>query len=157
MKSCLFRYEDGTGGCDGCINWAGVGHAFPRGTTIFAENKDPDLKEAMPRAAKTNNNKLELTARSLELIYTVADWPPGAPVLPVSLKESGKSRADLWQFAGNVGLENAIGKTNDNCRLGDGNPAIIEPMCNIMGCSGQVGIKRRSLTFWILNFFGGIF
>ena len=119
FKSCLFRYEDGTGGCDGCINWAGVGHAFPRGTTIFAENKDPDLKEAMPRAAKTNNNKLELTARSLELIYTVTDWPPGAPVLPVSLKESGKSRADLWQFAGNVGLENAIGKTNDNCRLGD--------------------------------------
>ena len=73
----------------------------------------------MPRAAKTNNNKLELTARSLELIYTLTDWPPGAPVLPVSLKESGKSRADLWQFAGNVGLENAIGKTNDNCRLGN--------------------------------------
>ena len=81
----------------------------------------------MPRAAKTNNNKLELTARSLELIYTVADWPPGAPDLPVSLKESGKSRADLWQFAGNVGLENAIGKTNDNCRLGNPqNPEIHE-------------------------------
>ena len=141
FKSCLFRYEDGTGGCDGCINWAGVGHAFPRGNTIFQENKDTHLKETMPRSAKTNNNKLELTARSLELIYTVTDWPPGAPVLAVSLKESGKSRADLWQFAGNVGLENAIGKTNDNCRLGDGNPAIIEPLCNIMGCSGQVGIK----------------
>ena len=116
FKSCLFRYEDGTGGCDGCINWVGVGHDFPRGNTIF---QDPHLKEAMPRAAKTNNNKLELTARSLELIYTVADWPPGAPVLPVSLKESGKSRADLWQFAGNVGLENAIEKTNDNCRTGN--------------------------------------
>ena len=119
FKSCLFRYEDGTGGCDGCINWAGVGHAFPRGSNIFAEGKDPHLREAMPRAAKTNNNKLELTARSLELIYTVADWPPGAPVLPVSLKESGKSRADLWQFAGNVGLENAIENTNDNCRTGN--------------------------------------
>ena len=24
---CLnaFRYEDGTGGCDGCLNWAGMG------------------------------------------------------------------------------------------------------------------------------------
>ena len=73
----------------------------------------------MPRSAKTTNNKLELTARSLELIYTVADWPPGAPVLPVSLKESGKSRADLCQFAGNVGLENAIENTNDNCRTGN--------------------------------------
>ena len=112
----------------------------------------------MPRAAKTNNNKLELTARSLELIYTVADWPPGAPVLPVSLKESGKSRADLWQFAGNVGLEHAIGKTNDNCRLGDGNPSISEPWCSIMGChGGGVGIKRCSLTFWILILFGGFF
>ena len=72
-------------------------------------------------ADKTSNNKLELTARSLELIYTVPDWPPGAPALPVSLKESGKSRADLWQFAGNVGLENAISNTNHHCRLGGGN------------------------------------
>merc|ERR1712223_626862 len=98
FHDCL-RYEDGTGGCDGCINWAGVGHAFPRGQGIFQEGKNPDLKEHMPMADKTSNNKLELTARSLELIYTVPDWPPGAPALPVSLKESGKSRADLWQFA----------------------------------------------------------
>ena len=95
-----------------------MGHAFPRGQGIFQEKRNPDLMEHMPRSAKTNNNKLQLTARSLELIYTVTDWPPGAPVLPVSLKESGKSRADLWQFAGNVGLENAISNTNANCRNG---------------------------------------
>ena len=29
FHDCL-KYTDGTGGCDGCINWAGVGHAFPR-------------------------------------------------------------------------------------------------------------------------------
>ena len=96
-----------------------MGHAFPRGEGVFQADRNPDLKEHMPRSTKTTNNKLQLTARSLELIYTVTDWPPGAPVLSVSLKESGKSRADLWQFAGNVGLENAIGKTNDNCRLGN--------------------------------------
>ena len=29
-----------------------MGHAFPRGNDIFAEGKNPDLREAMPRAAK---------------------------------------------------------------------------------------------------------
>ena len=48
------------------------------------------------------------------MIYTVPDWPPGAKILSQSLKESGKSRADLWQFAGNFGLERAIQSTNDN-------------------------------------------
>jgi hypothetical protein len=39
----------------------------------------------------------------------------GAPTLETSLKNSGKSRADLWQFAGNVALEFAINVTNSNC------------------------------------------
>ena len=49
------------------------------------------------------------------MIYTRTDWPPGgARFLSKSLKNSGKSRADLWQFAGNIGLERAIGNTNKN-------------------------------------------
>ena len=56
-----------------------------------------------------------MSARSLEFIYTLTDWPPGAPSLPVPLKESGKSRADLWQFAGNIALELAVNYTNANC------------------------------------------
>ena len=35
--------------------------------------------------------------------------------METSLKNSGKSRADLWQFAGNVALEFAINVTNSNC------------------------------------------
>ena len=31
----------------------------------------------------------------------------------MSLKDSGKSRADLWQLAGNVGLEEAIKESNE--------------------------------------------
>ena len=42
----------------------------------------------------------------------------GARNLPISLKDSGKSRADLWQFAGNIALERAINDTNRNCYLG---------------------------------------
>ena len=60
-----------------------------------------------------------MSARSLELIYTLTDWPPGARSLPVSLKESGKSRADLWAFAGSVGLERAIDWSNFNCQSSD--------------------------------------
>ena len=33
----------------------------------------------------------------------------------MALKESGKSRADLWQFAGNIALELAVNYTNANC------------------------------------------
>ena len=42
----------------------------------------------------------------------LTDWPPGARALEVSLRDSGKSRADLWQLAGTVGLERAIKKSN---------------------------------------------
>ena len=68
-----------------------------------------------PTQFHTNDNKFQVTVRSLELIYTRTDWPPGgARFLSKSLKDSGKSRADLWQFAGNIGLERAIGNTNKN-------------------------------------------
>merc|ERR1719423_196854 len=62
----------------------------------------------------TTNNKLQMTARSLELIYKVPNWPPGARSLSMSLKDSGKSRADLWQLAGNVGLEEAIKESTEH-------------------------------------------
>ena len=58
-----------------------------------------------------------MVARSLELIYTVADWPRGARALSQSLKDLGKSRADLWQFAGNIALELAANLTNPNCEI----------------------------------------
>ena len=56
----------------------------------------------------------------LEKIYTDKDWPnyenAKAPSLEVSLKDSGKSRADLWQFAANVALEKTIERANHACR-----------------------------------------
>ena len=56
----------------------------------------------------------------LEKIYTDKDWPnykhAKAPVLDVSLKDSGKSRADLWQFAASVALESTIERSNHACR-----------------------------------------
>ena len=74
-----------------------------------------------------------MVARSLELIYTVPTWPPGARALPTSLKESGKSRADLWAFAGSVGLERAVDITNENCKVDDPDNNA-EYMVNNMQC-----------------------
>ena len=37
--------------------------------------KKPELVHAFPQTKKTTNNKLGMSARSLELIYTLADWP----------------------------------------------------------------------------------
>lgn len=79
----------------------------------FFTTESPQYR-ATPVQYHTTNNKLQMSARSLELIYTNATWPPGALSLPESLKESGKSRADLWQFAGNIALEMAINITNES-------------------------------------------
>ena len=84
-----FLYTDGTGGCDGCLNWAGVGTLFDE----VRQNLYPDVKF-------TDNNGLRHSVEVLEAIYTVKTFPEGAPMLNVSLKDSGKSRADLWALAG---------------------------------------------------------
>ena len=115
FHDCL-RYEDGTGGCDGCLNWQGVGYRSPKAWGGGHMKKHPEWVDAWPKVTKTTNNKLQLSARSLELIYTLTDWPPGARSLDSSLRESGKSRADLWQFAGNIALEKAINSTSAGCQ-----------------------------------------
>ena len=115
FHDCL-RYEDGTGGCDGCLNWSGMGYVSPRAFPNIIKKK-PYFVHAFPQTKKTTNNKLGMSARSLELIYTLTDWPPGAPNLTETLRESGKSRADLWQFAGNIALELAANLTNPNCEI----------------------------------------
>ena len=59
---------DGTGGCDGCLNWKHVGDATP----------NPNVEEdvyAFPPANVTDNNGLANIAFALELIYTNTDWP----------------------------------------------------------------------------------
>ena len=56
-------------------------------------------------------------AEFLELIYTTVDWPLKEPSLNVSLWQSGKSRADLWQLAGLVALEQAVERANRACDL----------------------------------------
>ena len=84
FHDCL-RYADGEGGCDGCLNWSGVGDRFPAPDKIKYKFKYEDIKN-------TNNNGLEYVVAVLEKLYTDPKFPPDTPTLPVSLKSSGKSR-----------------------------------------------------------------
>ena len=70
-----------------------------------------------PVTRHTNNNKLQMTVKSLEFIYNTTDWPISAPALKQTLWETGKSRADLWQLAAYMGLEMAVNKTKNHCRV----------------------------------------
>ena len=120
FHDCL-KYEDGTGGCDGCLNWEGVGYRYPEEATH---------KFMYPDIGKTNNNGMGPTVEVLEHIYTDTHFPKGhAPSLNVSLKASGKSRADLWALATIAAVEYSIETNNMVC---DGtyndNP---EPQCNM--------------------------
>ena len=104
------RYTDGTGGCDGCLNWKGVGAAIPD------PNDEKDFYKYDP-VNSTDNNGLGTIVEVLELIYTTVDWPFREASLAGSLQQLGKSRADLWQFAGLVALERALERANRACDL----------------------------------------
>ena len=74
------RYTDGTGGCDGCLNWEGVGFRFTEGSKFKYEN-----------VHRSNNNGLGLTVERLEGIYTDLEFPRfWAPRLTESLQQTGK-------------------------------------------------------------------
>ena len=60
FHDCL-KYEDGTGGCDGCLNWSGMGTRFDGG----------DNKRKYADVGLTDNNGLRHTVEVLEAIYQV--------------------------------------------------------------------------------------
>ena len=62
-----------------------------------------------------HNNGLRFTVMVLESIYTNPAFPARTPQLATSLKESGKSRADLWAFATMVAVDFAIETNNLVC------------------------------------------
>jgi len=111
FHDCL-KYSDGSGGCDGCLNWEGMGFRFKN--FMYTEDDELPLYAHEPKE-KTNNNDLSRIVYYLEKIYTTTDWPEAAPSLTRSLKASGKSRADLWAFAGLVALELSIERANWAC------------------------------------------
>ena len=109
FHSCL-KYQDGTGGCNGCLSNKNIGLDKRHNCTIHgaSDNHSPNINQ-------TDNAGLELTADILEEIFVNKDFPEHAEALPVSLAESGKSRADLWNFAAVVGVEWGRERNNHAC------------------------------------------
>lgn len=105
FHDCL-KYSDGSGGCDGCLNWEGVGFRF----------EDSPNSWNYSNVGRTNNNGLGYTVEVLEAIYTDAQFPlDRAPALNASLLDTGKSRADLWALATIASVEFGIETNNRVC------------------------------------------
>ena len=66
---------------------------------------------------ETDNAGLFGVVNALEWIYTTTDWPFKEVSMNASLQQLGKSRADLWQFAGLIALERALERANRACDL----------------------------------------
>ena len=132
FHDCL-KYTDGSGGCDGCLNWHGVGTKFDDAPN---QNKYADIKE-------TDNNGLRHTVEVLEAIYTVPSFPGRSPVLASSLKDSGKSRADVWALAAIVAVEYGIDTNNLKCQ----EPATVHGCHHLQGEAGCQVKLNSSIPF----------
>ena len=60
FHDCMM-YEDGTGGCDGCLNWSGMGISYDGGNN----------KRTYADVSLTDNNGLRDTVEILEAMYQV--------------------------------------------------------------------------------------
>ena len=110
--------EGNKAGCDGCLHWSDdeMSFLYDKGEDDVNDRtvKTDSFYYDIPKAA--TNNGLKTIVKALEYIYDDPTWPPGAEKLEKSLKESGKSRSDLWQFAANVALELEIERANFACK-----------------------------------------
>ena len=84
----------------------------------------------------TNNNGLRPTVEVLEAIYVDPLFPLKSPALTVSLRDSGKSRADLWSLAAVTAVELGVETNNRKCEYPD----------SVKGCHHlQVSYRRCCL------------
>lgn len=79
FQDCM-KYKDGTGGCDGCLEWKGVGLRIPR--SDLQKGKFPADGEG-----DGHNNGLGYVVEVLEAIYTDRSFPAKTPLLSLSLQQ----------------------------------------------------------------------
>ena len=109
FHDCL-KYTDGSGGCDGCLDWNGMGIVYrtkdaPINGQIFKQY--PDTASEF-----VGNNNLHQTVLALEHVYDNKELLPSK----MSLRELGKSRADLWALAGITAIEFSVNNNNLGCK-----------------------------------------
>ena len=99
-------------GCDGCLNPTGMN------MNLYQKYGGKGSKAAPDSVVlEGNNNGLTKVADLLEEVYTNPNFPNFwyVPKLTVSMKDSGKSRADLWAFAGHFVYVTGVKRNNDAC------------------------------------------
>ena len=108
-------------GCNGCLNFESMGAMFSRKSCASRRSNCSDTAGGIhPERGpfKTDNNNLLWTAKVLEEIYmnpSAGSEHNKALHYNESLFESGKSRADLWAFAGLVALQKSVENNNRQC------------------------------------------
>jgi len=107
FHDCL-KYTDGTGGCDGCVEAEGIGARFDRSSLGQGQYPSDQVDDG-------HNNGLLPTLQVLEAVYSDRGFPKRTPLLSISLKQSGKSRADLWALAVMVAVEYSADANNRVC------------------------------------------
>ena len=108
FHDCVNEKDTGAG-CNGCLNFEGMGRFYwpvcaKRGTCNKIENGTRPLNGPFT----TDNNNLLWVAQVLEAVYK--DNSTGQ-----SLYEAGKSRADLWAYAGLVAIQRSVERNNNAC------------------------------------------
>ena len=110
LNIVLSRYKDGSGGCDGCLNWKNMGVVFQKKGSPNG-NGEYDKSFPDPNKIPGDNNGLQQTVLALEHVYNDPSLGDGG----LSLQAGGKSRADLWALAGIVAIEFSANENNLAC------------------------------------------
>ena len=133
FHDCI-KYADGTGGCDGCLNWKGM----DRKLAISAHARDLSVEDG------GGNNGLGDTVRTLERFYTEANDFLGGPSLIASPMDLGWSRADLWAFSSMMAVEFGVLANNlicDDVKLSETRGS------SWFGCNHHVGDADCKVNF----------
>ena len=120
--------EAGGAGCNGCLNFEGMGNLYELDECGQGQRKKCSTIAGGIRPKKgpfaTDNNNLQWVARVLEEVYKDPNYgPDNLQGFKVSLFESGKSRADLWAYAGLVAVQYGTEANNVYCNPTKDKPA----------------------------------
>jgi hypothetical protein len=145
---CLKETNTGAG-CNGCFNFhlvptkwymdakcSGVRRAIKED---FCIEKEGGLRPMVQN--ETDNNNLLWIGLVLEEIYTKLDYGP-FETQSVSLFQSGKSRADLWAFAGLVAVQKTIENNNNKCNDDLPAPCLLQVDSSSESCRLEAGIPN---------------
>jgi len=126
-----FKYADKSGGCDGCLNFENL-FVVKNMEELSNDGKKRTKHAGFPYDFNSSaNTNLAATADILERIYNDKDFGYQKHYLTKSLRESGKSRADLWAFATLAAVDWFQQRNNRVCSKKGSYHLYKEPLLNL--------------------------